>query len=129
MAEYSNGRIEITTVGERIYRLKPVEGIEMNVDDVRQAREIYLKLSAGQFFSVLLDATGSFTISDEARALIASKEYSVQRKAAALVTPGLVNRLVGNFFIQFNKPGSPTKLFNDEASALAWLEEQMNKHK
>src|ERR1043166_3425288 len=98
MAEYSNGRIEITTVGERIYRLKPVEGIEMNVDDVRQAREIYLKLSAGQFFSVLLDATGSFTISDEARALIASKEYSVQRKAAALVTPGLVNRLVGNFF-------------------------------
>jgi hypothetical protein len=128
MADYSNSKFNITVVADRIFKLKPVPGAEITVGDVKNMREIHLRLSGGQPFAILLDATGEFEIGEEARKLIASGEYSEKRISAAFVTPGLVNRLVGNFFIQFNKPASPTRLFSDEASALAWLKEQMKNH-
>ena len=31
-----------------------------------------------------------------------------------------------NFFIQFNKPSTPTKLFSDKNDALKWLEEHID---
>ena len=31
--------------------------------------------------------------------------------------------MMGNFFLNVSKPMAPTKLFDDEASALAWLKE------
>ena len=34
-----------------------------------------------------------------------------------------LGRMMGNFFINVNKPKAPTRLFDDEAPALAWLKE------
>ncbi|MGZ4078580.1 MAG: DUF7793 family protein, partial [Bacteroidia bacterium] len=61
---------------------------------------------------------------DAARKLIASKEYTDKRFAIAFVTTSLANKIVGNFFIKFNKPASATKLFSDEETALEWIIEQ-----
>jgi hypothetical protein len=125
MSIYSTGRFELTIITDCIFRMKPAEGIDMDIRDVLEMRKKYLEFSGNKPFAVLLDATGSFTVQEDARALLASKQFTEKRKAAALVTPGLANRIVGNFFIRFNKPATPTKLFNDEVSALLWLKEQM----
>lgn len=125
MADYLNSKYEITILDDCIFKLKPFEGVELDVDDVKEMRKIYLQFSGGKSFAILLDATQSFSPTDEARKLLASKEYTDKRIAAAFVTTTLANRLIGNFFIKVNKPLTPTKLFNDEVSALAWLKEQM----
>jgi hypothetical protein len=31
--------------------------------------------------------------------------------------------MMGNFYLNVSKPMAPTRLFDDEASALAWLQE------
>jgi hypothetical protein len=33
----------------------------------------------------------------------------------------MAHRLLANFFINVNKPPTPTKVFNDKAKALEWL--------
>jgi hypothetical protein len=125
MADYSHSSTELTILAPNIFKMKPSEGAEIKVEDIRELRIKCLELSKGGSFAILLDATGIFTIKDDARALLASTEFTDKRIAAAFVTPGLANRIVGNFFIRFNKPASATKLFNDEASAFEWLKQIM----
>lgn len=125
MADYFNCKYEITILDDCIFKLKPFEGAEIDVDDVKEMRKVYLEFSKGKPFAILLDASQDFTPTDEARKLLASKEYTEKRVAAGFVTTTLANKIIGNFFIKFNKPASPTKLFNDEAAAFTWLKEQL----
>jgi hypothetical protein len=125
MADYSSDKFEITILTNRIFKLRPFEGMELNVSDVEEMRGIYLKFSNNESFAILLDATHPSTLIPEARVLLASEEFAVKRIAAAFVTRSLASKIIGNFFIQFNKPASPTKMFNDEKSALEWLQEKI----
>lgn len=126
---FRNNKFEIREEQLPIFRLTIFEGVEIELEDVMEMAAAFRKLSQGQKFAVLLDATNPFTLSSEARNMIASKELTSDRMAAAFVTRSLANKLVGNFFIKFNKPATPTKLFSDEASAMEWLREIVKKNK
>jgi hypothetical protein len=128
MVDYSNGKFEITILTNHIFKLKPFEGIELDIEDVQEMRRVYLKFSNNESFAILLDATENFSLTSEARTLLASKEYTVKRIAAAFVTKSLANQLVGNFFIKFNKPATPTKMFTDEEHAFKWLVALLEKY-
>ncbi len=41
--------------------------------------------------------------------------------AVALVVGTPLSRMMGNFFLSVSRPMAPTRLFEDEASELAWL--------
>jgi hypothetical protein len=41
--------------------------------------------------------------------------------AVALIVGTPLSRVIGNFFLSVNKPVFPTRMFDNEASALAWL--------
>lgn len=43
--------------------------------------------------------------------------------AVALIVGTPLSRMMGNVFLSVSKPMAPTRLFHDEASALAWLQE------
>jgi hypothetical protein len=40
---------------------------------------------------------------------------------ALLVEASPLGRVMGNLYLRIARPGVPTRLFNDEAAALAWL--------
>ena len=42
--------------------------------------------------------------------------------AVALIVGTPLSRVMGNFFLTVSKPPYPVRLFDDEASALAWLQ-------
>lgn len=41
--------------------------------------------------------------------------------AVAIVVGNPLSRMMGNFFINVNKPKAPTQLFDDDEAAVAWL--------
>lgn len=41
--------------------------------------------------------------------------------AVGIVVGNPLSRMMGNFFINVNKPKAPTRLFDDEGTAVAWL--------
>lgn len=43
--------------------------------------------------------------------------------AVALMVGNPLSRMMGNFFLAVSKPMAPTRLFDDEATALTWLRE------
>ena len=83
-----------------------------------------IELAEGNDYVILFDANKSGTISFEAREEFAR---SKKRKAVAIVTNSLANKLLGNFFINFHKPHSSARIFNEEDSALEWLKTQLAK--
>ena len=123
---FKNEKFEIQFLTDRIYRLKVFEGAEIEADDANEMGKILRELSNGKPFAVLLNAMSSFYISPDANKIIASKK---DRIAAAIVTKSLANRIIGNFFIKFNKPATPTKLFSEETEAMEWLEQLVKEHK
>jgi hypothetical protein len=128
MADYSNNKFEITILAPQIFKLRPFENIELEIEDVLEMRRVYLEFSQNKPFAILLDAPHNFTPTKEARELLASKEYTEKRIAAAFVTKSLSNKLFGNFFIRFNRPATPTRLFSEENEAYEWLLIQLEKY-
>lgn len=80
------------------------------------------ELQAGRKMLVVIDTSKVFQVSREAREYGAQKEV-VNMSIAMAILPGtsLPATIIGNFFIKFNKPSVPTKLFKSEEKALEWL--------
>jgi hypothetical protein len=88
-------------------------------------REQALTLVDGQKFTILFDANHRGNITPEARTQFACQEYTDVRIGAAIVTNSIANKIIGNFFIKFNKPASPTRIFSNESAAIEWLRDRI----
>ena len=122
MSEPKNFSLEL--IEPKIIKLVVVDGIELEQTDAQRMISEATTLAEGNEYAILFDANRSGNISFEAREEFAK---SKKRKAVAIVTRSLANKLVGNFFINFHKPLSSSRIFNDEETALEWLRTQIAK--
>ena len=79
------------------------------------------KVSAGIPRPLIIDITDIKSMSREAREVYAKEGAEGKVKAVGLVTRSAMSRIIGNFFLSFNRPTVPTRLFNDADSARNWL--------
>ncbi|MGZ3862925.1 MAG: DUF7793 family protein [Bacteroidia bacterium] len=119
-----SAKFSLLLIEPGIIKLSVIEGIELEQEDARQMIESAVKMAEGKDYAILFDANRSGNISYEAREEFAR---SKKRKAVAIVTNSLANKLIGNFFINFHKPLSSSRIFNDEKSALEWLRSEVSK--
>ncbi len=94
---------------------------DFTIQDAKQSMAVGLELSESTDFSWLVDMTNMKSITKEAREYFGKVENS-HIKAVGLVTNSPVSRVFGNFFLRFNKPAIPVRLFSSEPQALKWLE-------
>jgi hypothetical protein len=120
-AVFSNEKFEIFILSKNIFKFKPKANVEFDVQDAYEIRKIFIGLAEGSKWAVLADGENYFSTTSEFRQLAASKEYTDNRLALAIVTRSMATKIIGNFFIKVNKPGSPTKLFTNETEAYIWL--------
>ena len=105
-----------------IIRIESSAGEFAEVEDILAMRKANLELSKGGLYYVLLDTSNGFaSASPEANKLLAGKEFSENRGGIAIIARSLATKIVSNFFVRFNKPISPTKMFISEAEAIDWL--------
>jgi len=105
--------ILIITVKPDIY----VE-LEMVQEVVAKQREIL----EDKAILVLLNISESSGISKEAREYTSGRHVEGLQIAMAILISSLPMRLMANFFIKFDKPPAPTRLFNSYNEAINWLE-------
>ena len=94
-----------------IIRMRVRDGEDVEIEDVMQMHEANAKLTGGKPFAVLLDVKNHFNVSKEARELIASERFAEHLLASAFVVRTLAAKLTGNFYLHFNRPHNPTRLF------------------
>ncbi len=94
------------------------------VYDVKNIRQIILetgKLTGGKKCMQLTIAGKYSTVSKEGREYAATEEAVEFTIAEAYVIQSLAQRILGNFYLKFNKPKVPTRLFTDKDKAEKWL--------
>ncbi len=112
---------EIWIDDEGILILKPIEGAELDLDEVKACFAAYRELGVGPHNKVLelIDARDG-SMSGEARSYAAEvgKDYFI---AAAIISDSLAVRMVVNFFNTFYTQLVPFKMFATEEAARKWL--------
>ncbi|MBI3510978.1 MAG: hypothetical protein HY064_09970 [Bacteroidetes bacterium] len=84
------------------------------------------KITGGKPKKILV-MNGKFTSADhDARILLASNQKLLQVEKVAVTIYSLSQRLLANFFLQFNKPSYRIRFFTDAGSAEKWLLDKRN---
>jgi len=89
--------------------------------DARENVAAISSLNHGIPVPVLVDIRSGQSIDREIRDYYSSKEGLLIIKALALLVESPMTQLMANLFININQPSVPTRLFNSEDSAVAWL--------
>lgn len=104
-----------------VVKYKP--NVNVGLNEMIAIHEAERKITQEKKHVVLLDARGYIIISDSARRYGASEKPARYRKAAALLVNTAGVRILGNFYLTFNKPKVPTRMFTEERKAVEWLKQ------
>ncbi|WP_456236447.1 DUF7793 family protein [Echinicola rosea] len=86
-------------------------------------------LSLGKRAAVLVDISRASGVSQECRELFASPQCADLQYAVGIVANSRVGHLIGNFFLGFNQPLFPLKIFTENSTAMEWLTSIKNNEK
>lgn len=112
---------------EGFLRVSVLPEVEMNLEDARSDFEAARILANNTPLPILSDPRQLKSSTHEVRSFYASKELAENILAMAVLVDSLAIKMVVNFFIKFHKPHFPTRMFNKEAEALAWLKQYIRK--
>jgi hypothetical protein len=109
---------------DHIIQLQFKAGFSGELDDAINIINTIKKLSNGIRYPLLVIYADGNLFSKENREYVAGNEISNYVKADALVMKSLALKIIGNFYLKFNKPLRPTRMFVDTETAVQWLKEQ-----
>jgi hypothetical protein len=101
------------------------DGADFELADAQEAVAATKRVAGGVVRPVLVEMRGVRSQTREARAYFAAPERARDFSAIALVVGSPVSRVIANFFLRFGSQPVPTRLFDDEGTARAWLREQL----
>ncbi|MCA6363975.1 MAG: STAS/SEC14 domain-containing protein [Bacteroidetes bacterium] len=98
------------------------ENALIEVEDAIQLTELARQTyKPEQPFLLILDARQITGMSNEARNYGVNNSFSSMLKAMAIVVDSPATRILANFYMKFNRPRIPTRIFSDTETARAWL--------
>jgi len=118
---------DIETAVSKIYFKEEILYIEFKKDSIVELSHINeiiderCEIQQGKKVLTLVDIRNLWQADKDARAKAATPEMIDHNIALAILSDSLPTRIIGNFYMKFNKPNVPTKMFDSEAEALQWL--------
>lgn len=113
---------------ERILYVELFAGNELHLADSIDNYEATLKLTNNEAHCCFTKALGNMDISSDARKHASSAEIQIGLIANAVLVNSMATRIAGNFYIRFNKPSSPTRIFTNAEDAMSWLVYKKNEY-
>ena len=123
--QISTKKASVSLADKNLVRISVYENVEILKEDIVEINEAKKKLVGTSPYVVVFITPVYGSITGEARAFSATIEVYHNAIAKAIVVPNLGQRLVASFFIKFNKPPAPTKIFGTEREAIGWLKNRM----
>jgi len=111
--------VELTDDGIMNIHIKEDQDIELN--DAVLIVDAMGKLGEQKKYPVLIDAGEFSSVDKEARIFSASIESNIYTLADAIAYCNLAQQLMAQFYLKYNKPSIPTKVFADKEEAIVWL--------
>lgn len=98
---------------------------ELDLKEAVEVIENLADLTGGKKALVLNIAGKNTSATSAAREFSASTLGLKYTIADAYVVTNLAQKILGNFYVGFNKPMIPTKIFDNEEKAVEWLKAQL----
>lgn len=99
----------------------------IDISDIEEVMNWVQSVGSGRMFVNLMEGAYNTDLAPEVRAFSASNDNNNYTIADALLISSQAHKLVTNFYIKFNKPVKPTKVFTDKNKAIEWLLEERRK--
>ncbi|MCB9189653.1 MAG: hypothetical protein H6598_08540 [Flavobacteriales bacterium] len=99
--------------------------------DIRDVEEVMVwvdKIGSGRLFLNLYEGAYNTDLSPEVREFAASSDNNKYTISDAMVISSQAHVLVTNFYVKFNKPVKPTRIFTHRDEAIAWLLEEKRRY-
>lgn len=122
MGIVSHSKFTIKQINDKLLSLEIHENEIIEADDIHMIYQGYNKLVGDAEYSVAVYGNPFSSISDEAKRIAAEEYSSPKRKKVALISDNLAHVMIVKFFIIWNKPKTPIKIFKSEEKAFTWLE-------
>ncbi len=123
-----NKNVKIATSGgivflqpDGIMRMEISKTDEITLENVNDFIAAVKEIGGGKPFCNLIIFEKFVQVDKESREYSASEEANIYTIAEAFVIKSAALKIVGNFYIQVNKPTRPTKIFTNEEDATKWL--------
>lgn len=112
---------KITLGEDGIVRIRVLLGTRETIATAQENSAAFRDLCGKKQHPVLIDMAGALWAPQEVRRFYSDMSLSSPVAAAALIVPNPVSRVIGSFYLGFNKPRHPVKLFTSETPAIEWL--------
>lgn len=124
----STEKFDVIKLEEGIVENIVKESMVIDATDIQRIRECNLEIMGDKKYCVLITSHFLASITKDARELSASREFRHNTIAKALFVNNIGQKMVGNFYLQVNRPAIKTKMFTDREKALEWLREQLKEN-
>lgn len=114
MTLYTNGIMNVIFKKDSIIELGDVEEVVNWVGSLGPEKK----------YVNLMEAEPNSEVDAEARAFAASSSQNEYTIADGMVMTSQAHKILSNFYLKFNKPVKPTKVFNKREKAIQWLLKQ-----
>ncbi len=105
-----------------IMRIEYPPDCNLTLEDVRELNRRHREISM-RCRPLLAYADSVAAAEHEAQQFASDPDVVEVVSALAIIVKSFFTRAMADIFIKFNKPPYPTRVFTNEADALAWLEE------
>ncbi|AWW29500.1 hypothetical protein DN752_04765 [Echinicola strongylocentroti] len=112
---------ELTLLNNGIIYCKVLPNKFLELNDGKENLKAVSELSQGKPAAVLIDISRATGISKECRDLFASTQCADIQYAVGIVAQTVYSNLIGSFFLGFNKPLFPVRMFTEHSIAIEWL--------
>ena len=104
-----------------LIRIEIFSGTIIGLKESKSMNDAIGVLSEGKESLVLIVADEFAQFDRDSSDLSASEEGQRYTVADALVVKSLSQKILANFYLKFNKPVKPTRIFTNEEEAITWL--------
>lgn len=108
-------------IGDNILNIRLKDDAIVEKSDMQEYLDAIKTEFGGRSFKNLVEFGSYSNVTPEARVFAGTIESNAYTLADAFVLHSLSQRILGNFYMKFDKPTKPTLIFSDREEALEWL--------
>ncbi|CAN5552803.1 hypothetical protein BH10BAC1_BH10BAC1_19420 [soil metagenome] len=115
----SGSKVSLRSDGILQIELKPNATLQLK--DAKEMVVAFSEIGEGKKYPLLFIAGDFALASSDARSYASGQDANQFTLASVFVVSNVAQKLMGNAYITFNKPITPTKIMTSESEAIKWL--------
>jgi hypothetical protein len=96
-------------------------GVQATLSQIKEAIEAIGKAGGGKSYPLLVLAGKDASVDTESMEFMSKENADPYSIAEAYLVSSISQKLLGNFYLSFNKPFKPTRIFTSLPEAVKWL--------